>query len=167
MRATGSGSAAHETGNNQVYHVLCSPTTDVLLDLDLIKSPLDLKTWRTPSSTSKYCVTASREDKDYEEVNAGEEKGRTKMQSHDVLPLFPFMASARASERQLKPSCSEPAPVRLHLHLYLNWHPRFLIPNPITPHKHPSLVPLLSESIAPAFHLLRFGHGMVADRQNG
>jgi len=33
-RDIGSGSAAsHETGNNQVYHVLCPRTTDVLLDL--------------------------------------------------------------------------------------------------------------------------------------
>src|SRR6266567_2794117 len=79
-----------------------------------------LETWRTPSLTSKYWVTASRTDKDDEEVNEGEGKGRTEMQSHDVLPLFPFIAS----EQHMKPSCSGPAPVRLHLHLYLNWHPR-------------------------------------------
>jgi hypothetical protein len=30
----------HETGNNEIYHVLCPRITDVLLDLDLVKSPL-------------------------------------------------------------------------------------------------------------------------------
>jgi hypothetical protein len=28
-----SGAASHETGNNQIYHILCPPTADVLLDL--------------------------------------------------------------------------------------------------------------------------------------
>jgi hypothetical protein len=40
------------------------------------------------TSPSVHCgVTASRADKDDEEVNNGEDKGRTETQSHDVLPL--------------------------------------------------------------------------------
>ena len=51
-------------------------TTDVLLKI--------------PSSTSKYCVIASRADKDDEEVKEGEDEGRTEMQKSLCSSSFPF-----------------------------------------------------------------------------
>jgi hypothetical protein len=77
-----------------------------------------LKTCRSPSSMSKYCITAST-DKD-EVVNEDENNGRTEMQSHDVLPPFWFSRCPK-----VKPSA---APVTLQVHLCLNWHPRYPIP---------------------------------------
>lgn len=53
--------------------------THVLLNL-VVKCCLKIKTWRSPSSTSKHCFTASRTDKDDEVLNEGEDNGRMGMQ---------------------------------------------------------------------------------------
>jgi hypothetical protein len=62
-----------------------------------------LKTWRSPSSTSKYCVdiTASRTDKDDDEVNEGEDKGRTDIQKSRCSSHFPFHGVRTADETKL------------------------------------------------------------------
>jgi hypothetical protein len=73
-RSIGSGStASHETGNYKVYHVLCPRTTDILLDL--IKKPYLCKNLASLSSTSKYCVTASKMDKVDDQVKARRGQG--------------------------------------------------------------------------------------------
>jgi hypothetical protein len=91
-RGIESGSAADE-----VYHVLCLQRTFGS------NKKSSLKTCRSPSSMSKYCITAST-DKD-EVVNEGENNGRTEMQSHDVLPLSGSLSRCP----KMKPSCSRDA----------------------------------------------------------
>jgi hypothetical protein len=80
--------ASHQTGNNQAYHVSMSPHHG---RTSRSNKKVSLKTWHSPSSTSDYCVTASRMDKDDEEVNEGDDKGRTEMQKFTMF--FPFSLS--------------------------------------------------------------------------
>ena len=92
-------------GNNQVY--VLSYVAAVLLDI-LSNEKSFLKTWRSLSSISKYCVAASRTEKDNEEVKEGEDKGRTEMRKSRIgcSSAFPFHGVRIAEE-------TKAAPVRL------------------------------------------------------
>jgi len=60
--------------------------------------------WRSSSLKRKYCATASRTDKDEEEVNEDEGKGRTEMQkSRWSSPHFPFYGVQTVDESKLLP----------------------------------------------------------------
>ena len=114
-RGIGSGSAASHEMKQEItrfimIYVPVSPHHGRRTSRPNKKS--SLKTWRSPSSTSKCCVTASRTDKD-EEVNQGEDEGRTEMAKVTVpLPIFPLMAS----ERQMK--LSAPVSVQISVSAY-------------------------------------------------
>lgn len=76
--------------------------------------------------------------------------------------FFPF-SSSRPNGRW-----NQTDPVRLPLHLCLNWHPGCPVPPLIKPHTPYSLLLFSLISIAPTFHQFRFEHhGTVVDDKVG